>query len=226
MFPSVESVLAVSMAGFALSATPGPSMLYVLSRTIGQGRAAGIASAVGLCLGGMLLALATALGLAAVMATNEVFVTILRSLGAAYLLWLGMQTIRAGRRMSVEGASTGAIRIRPILQIFGQGVLVELLNPKTILFFALFLPPFISSETVQAGHGAVMIQLMLLGMLIPITAVPSDLLVAFLGNKVVIQFSERNRARSILSIFGGVLLISIAIGLIWDSFGLVIKISL
>lgn len=219
MLPSVESVFAVSMAGFALSATPGPSMLYVLSRTIGQSRAAGIASAVGLCLGGMLLALATALGLAAVMAKSELFLTILRNLGAAYLLWLGTQTILAARRVSVEGTSTGTIRIRPILKIFGQGVLVEILNPKTILFFTLFLPPFISSEAVQAGHGAVAIQLMLLGMLIPLTAVPSDLLVAFLGNKVMANLSASSRARSFLSILGGVLLISIAVGLIWGSFG-------
>jgi threonine/homoserine/homoserine lactone efflux protein len=64
--PSLDAMLAVALAGLTLSVTPGPSMLYVLSRTVGQSRAAGLASALGLCLGGIFLAVATALGLAAV----------------------------------------------------------------------------------------------------------------------------------------------------------------
>ena len=84
--PSLDAMIAVALAGLALSVTPGPSMLYVLSRTVGQSRAAGLASALGLCLGGVLLAVATALGLAAVFETSGWMVAVLRYVGSAYLM--------------------------------------------------------------------------------------------------------------------------------------------
>jgi len=87
--PPIETILAVTLAGFALSATPGPSMLYVLSRSMGQSRYAGLASALGLSLGGVLLAVATALGLAAIFERYEWIVVTLRYAGSAYLIWLG-----------------------------------------------------------------------------------------------------------------------------------------
>ena len=91
--PNLESIVAVVLAGLALSATPGPSMLYVLSRSVGQSRAAGLASAIGLGLGGVLLAAATALGLAAVLKQTDWAIDILRIAGSIYLVYLGAQMI-------------------------------------------------------------------------------------------------------------------------------------
>ncbi len=91
--PNLESIVAVVLAGLALSATPGPSMLYVLSRSVGQSRAAGLASAIGLGLGGVLLAAATALGLAAVLKQTDWAIDILRIAGSIYLAYLGAQMI-------------------------------------------------------------------------------------------------------------------------------------
>ena len=91
--PNLESIASVVLAGLALSATPGPSMLYVLSRSVGQSRAAGLASAIGLGLGGVLLAAATALGLAAVLKQTDWAIDILRIAGSIYLAYLGAQMI-------------------------------------------------------------------------------------------------------------------------------------
>ena len=91
--PNLESIASVVLAGLALSAKPGPSMLYVLSRSVGQSRAAGLASAIGLGLGGVLLAAATALGLAAVLKQTDWAIDILRIAGSIYLAYLGAQMI-------------------------------------------------------------------------------------------------------------------------------------
>ena len=160
MLSSADSLAAVALVGIALSATPGPSMLYVLSRTVGQSRAAGIASALGLCLGGVVLAVATALGLAAVFAAFDGLVTALRFVGAAYLVWLGIQALRAGQRAG-QPVSSAVVKtahqqdnqadaarpaqrldLRQWLHFFGQGFLTNALNPKAVLIFLTFLPQF------------------------------------------------------------------------------------
>ena len=87
--PQFDAIVSVALAGLALSATPGPSMLYVLSRSVGQSRAAGLASALGLCVGGMILAIATALGLATLFMRFDWVVVALRYVGSAYLVWSG-----------------------------------------------------------------------------------------------------------------------------------------
>lgn len=217
LFPPVESMISVALAGFALSATPGPSMLYVLSRTVGQSRSAGIASALGLCFGGVVLAVLTALGLASVFVAFEGLVTALRFVGAAYLAWLGFGIIREARSQISSGEATAGYRTRPLSQIFLQGVVVEALNPKTVLFFALFLPPFISSDSTEAGQLAVTVQLLVLGALVPLTAVPADLLVAFTGGAMTKRINENRRTREALSWIGGAMLVGIAASLLWQA---------
>jgi threonine/homoserine/homoserine lactone efflux protein len=214
--PPLESILAVALAGLALSATPGPSMLYVLSRTVGQSRSAGFASAFGLCLGGVLLAVATAWGLGTVFMTFDGLVLALKYLGAAYLVWLGVGMIREARANASRDLSVSAVTRRPLAQIMWQGVLVELLNPKTVLFFALFLPPFVVTG---AGPGSpdITLQLLLLGILVPLTAIPADLVVAWLGGTLAKTLNESQKAREAMAWAGGLVLISIALGLVWES---------
>jgi threonine/homoserine/homoserine lactone efflux protein len=214
--PPLESILAVALAGLALSATPGPSMLYVLSRTVGQSRSAGFASAFGLCLGGVLLAVATAWGLGTVFMTFEGLVLALKYLGAAYLVWLGVGMIREARANASRDLSVSAVTRRPLAQIMWQGVLVELLNPKTVLFFALFLPPFVVTGT-GPGSPDITLQLLLLGILVPLTAIPADLVVAWLGGTLAKTLNESQKAREAMAWAGGLVLISIALGLVWES---------
>lgn len=215
--PPMESIFAVALAGLALSATPGPSMLYVLSRTVGQSRSAGFASAVGLCLGGIVLAIATAWGLGTVFMTFEGLVQTLKYLGAAYLVWLGVRMIKEARAASGQQLSASTVARKPLAAVMWQGVLVELLNPKTVLFFALFLPPFVAAEPGTAGSANVTVQLLLLGILVPLTAIPADLVVAWLGGTFAQTLNESRRARESMAWAGGLVLICIAAALIWEN---------
>ncbi len=217
MLPPVDAVLSVALAGLALSATPGPSMLYVLSRTVGQSRSAGIASALGLCLGGVVLAIATALGLAAVFATFEGLVTALRYLGAAYLVWLGIGIIREAKAQASTRLATVGVNEWSLSKVLWQGVLVEVLNPKTVLFFALFLPPFITLDATDSGQFSMALQLLVLGILVPLTAVPADILVALMGGAMTRTLNENRRARMAMSWIGGAILIGIAGSLVWQT---------
>lgn len=211
--PSLHAILSVALAGLALSATPGPSMLYVLSRSVGQSRAAGFASALGLCLGGVLLAIATALGLATVFATFDWLVIALRYLGSAYLVWLGIGMIRGARSTAATDFTVAQVKSKSLMAILWQGVLVELLNPKTVLFFALFLPPFVNLGQGPAQSSSVTLQFLILGALVPLTAVPSDLIVAMLGGTMTKTLNTNKRAREVMAWAGGLVLIGIALSL-------------
>ena len=211
--PEWEAIIAVTLAGLALSITPGPSMLYVLSRSVGQSRAAGLASAIGLGLGGVLLAVATALGLAALFARFDWVVTFLRLAGSAYLIWLGVDMIRQAAADAKQVLEVNKVIEKPFLGIVWQGTLVELLNPKTVLFFALFLPPFVSTGVGQGLDANVQLQLLILGALVPLTALPSDLVVAFLGGTIAHTINRKQTLRKWLSWAGGVTLILIAFNL-------------
>ncbi|WP_245216578.1 LysE family translocator [Sagittula salina] len=215
MLPTEHSLLAVTLAGLALSATPGPSMLYVLSHSIGQSRAAGLASALGLCLGGVALAVATALGLAALFASAAWVVPVLRLAGAAYLVWLGIGMIREARQAAEAELHAAQVPTAPLGTIVRRGMLVELLNPKTVLFFALFLPPFVSAGP-DGDHVAV--QLLILGALVPLTAVPSDLAVALMGGSLARRLNGHRGARRAMGWLGGLMLIAIAAALLLEQF--------
>ncbi|MEM9854971.1 MAG: LysE family translocator [Pseudomonadota bacterium] len=211
--PQLETIIAVAVAGFALSATPGPSMLYVLSRSVGQSRAAGLASALGLGLGGVLLAVATALGLAAVLTRYDWLLLALSYAGSAYLIWLGVGMIKDAREAARMELKVSDVEAQSLPSIVGQGVLVELLNPKTLLFFALFLPPFVSHGGWGSGDISVQYQLLILGALVPLTALPADLLVAYLGGTMAAALNKRRVIRELLGWLSGAALIFIAINL-------------
>lgn len=209
--PTFEAIIAVTIAGFVLSATPGPSMLYVLSRSVGQSRAAGLASAFGLALGGVLLAVATAMGLAAVFQRFDTLVVALRYAGLAYLVWLGIKMITGAREAAQYTLEAENVERTPLRKIIAEGVVVELLNPKTVLFFALFLPPFVN---MQAGDSySLQIQLLTLGALVPLTAIPSDLVVAFMGGTLASRLNDAHNFREVLAWVGGIILILIGLNL-------------
>jgi len=152
-------------ASFVLAVTPGPGVLYIVTRSATQGRAAGLASVAGVALGNLGNATAASLGLAAIFAISSVAFTAVKYLGAAYLIWLGVQTLRS-RASSGRGASDqrskGERPIAMLRRVFTDGFLVALFNPKTALFFAAFLPQFLpasagSYQTVALGAIFVLI---------------------------------------------------------------------
>ena len=211
--PPLDNVFAVLLAGFFLSAVPGPSMLYVLSRSVGQSRSSGLASALGLALGGMVLAVATALGLAKIFEAFPEIVVGLRYLGSIYLIGLGASMIWNARVSALADLNVNQVTKRSFASIIWQGVLVEVLNPKTVLFFALFLPPFVDTGLGQIAETDVRSQLLVLGILVPLTAVPADITVAFLGGTLAQNINQKQKFREGLACFGGLALIAIALNL-------------
>lgn len=148
MMPS----LAFFIAAFVLAVTPGPGIAYVVARTAAGGRVEGLASCVGTGVGGMLHVGAAALGLSALLTQSAAAFSVVKYLGAAYLLYLGIRLLLTkAAPAAVQPRSTGARRA------FLEGVLVEALNVKTALFFLAFLPQFL------LGGPAVVTQLVVMG---------------------------------------------------------------
>jgi len=130
--------------GIVLNLTPGPDTLYILGRSVAQGRPAGIASALGISVGSIFHTGAAALGLSAVLATSAWAFTLVKLGGAAYLIFLG---VRALLERQHELAMPAHFRQRGAAAAFRQGILTNVLNPKVALFFLAFLPQFIDAGT-------------------------------------------------------------------------------
>jgi RhtB (resistance to homoserine/threonine) family protein len=127
-------------AGILLNLTPGPDTVYILGRSIAQGRDAGVASALGICVGSIFHTSAAALGLSAILATSALAFGTIKLLGGAYLIFLGFKMI-LDRHNHLSLPSN--FRRRTTAAAFRQGVLTNILNPKVALFFLAFLPQFI-----------------------------------------------------------------------------------
>ena len=152
--PAADTLLLFAVSTLVLLAIPGPSVLFVVARTVEHGRAAGLVSMLGVETGAMVHVAVAAAGVSALVASSATALSVLRWAGGAYLLWLGVQALRR-RRAVLAGAPALATSHG---RLFRQGVLVDLLNPKTALFFLAFLPGF-----VQDGHGPVALQVAVLG---------------------------------------------------------------
>ncbi|MBI4572193.1 MAG: LysE family translocator [candidate division NC10 bacterium] len=150
------NLLLFLIATVTLNVTPGPDMLYVIARSVGQGRAAGIASAFGVAGGCLVHTLAVALGLASLMMAVPMAYQVVKYAGAAYLVFLGIRTLTGPR----QRAADAPLREDTLTAIFLQGVVTNVLNPKVALFFVAFLPQF-----VDAHLGHVALQVIFLGVL-------------------------------------------------------------
>ncbi|CAJ0791462.1 Leucine efflux protein [Ralstonia condita] len=146
------------LAVFLLNVTPGPDTAYIVGRSVSQGRAAGLLSALGVSAGCCVHVLAVAFGLTALLAASTVAFTVIKVVGAAYLIYLGGRMLLAppGRDDAVDEADTAtqsaaARRPRPVRSLFVQGFLTNVLNPKVVLFFLSFFPQFVDPH---ASHKA------------------------------------------------------------------------
>lgn len=171
--PHASSIGVFVAASLVLLVVPGPAVLYIVGRSLCHGRAAGFLSVLGICTGTLVHIVAAALGLSAALRASPVVFTTIRYAGAAYLVWLGVRALWS-REESIERAS--GPRRDSSMQIFRQGVLVNVLNPKTALFFLAFLPQF-----VDPARGAVAGQVLLLGGLFVLLSLVSDSAYAFLA---------------------------------------------
>src|SRR6267142_4989554 len=131
-------------AGILLNLTPGPDTVYILGRSVAQGRGAGVASALGICVGSIFHTCAAALGLSAILATSALAFVAIKLLGGAYLIFLGIKML-LDRRKHLSLPTN--FRRRTTAAAFRQGVLTNVLNPKVALFFLAFLPQFIDPSS-------------------------------------------------------------------------------
>jgi threonine/homoserine/homoserine lactone efflux protein len=143
-------------AAVVLLLTPGPAVLYIVTRSIEQGRIAGLVSVLGICTGTLFHVIAAALGLSALLVSSASAFSTVRYLGALYLIVLGMQTL-ARRDAPAEAMAMESAGLR---RVFAQGAMVNVLNPHTALFFFAFLPQF-----VNRAKGGVPLQMLALGLL-------------------------------------------------------------
>lgn len=176
-------------AAFAINISPGPDLIYILSRTIAHGRKIGIASSLGVCSGALVHVLAAALGLSAILATSAIAFSVVKYIGAAYLIYLGIQALRS-KGMSFEMPVKKGIETTA-WKAYRQGALVDILNPKVAVFFMAFLPQFVRPEL---GHNAT--QIIILGVLVNLIAIPVEFFVVFTADQTT-GFFRRNRSFSV-----------------------------
>jgi threonine/homoserine/homoserine lactone efflux protein len=180
---------------------PGPAVMYVVSRSIGHGRSAGLISAMGIVVGTLFHVAAATLGLSALLASSAMAFEFVKYLGAAYLVYLGIRTLRSGDAHFLQAPGSE----RRLVHLFGQGVLVNLLNPKTALFFLAFLPQFVDPR----GHAT--LQIFELGVLFALMGWCSDSIWAFAAGTAADHFRRNVRLRRAQrNVSGGAL---IALGL-------------
>jgi len=175
MFPSHSSLLFFVSAAAILLAIPGPAVLYIVSRSIGQGRNAGFVSAFGIGVGTLIHTAAAAVGLSALLVSSAAAFSVIKYLGAAYLIYLGVQKLRSRESLASSPDAPRATLTR----VFTQGIVVNVLNPKTALFFFAFLPQFI-----DPARGHVATQILSLGILFACLGTTSDCIWAFFSSGV------------------------------------------
>jgi threonine/homoserine/homoserine lactone efflux protein len=201
MLPNTSSLLLFTSAAIILLVIPGPAVFYILGRSIGQGRKAGIVSALGVGVGSLFHTAAAAVGLSALLMSSAAAFGAVKYLGAVYLIYLGVQKLRQNESTDL---SVTARRVK-LSRIFAQGIVVNVLNPKAALFFFAFLPQFVDTT-----RGQVAAQVLFLGMLFAILGVISDTLWAVSGT-VAQWFRGNGRAMRAQRYISGGMLISLGV---------------
>lgn len=183
--PSRETIALFMLSALALNLTPGPAILFILARCLGEGRTAAVVSVFGLATASVIHAAAAAFGLSALFVYSPFAFAIIKYCGAAYLIYLGVTGFRSGGIAGISLRIKGGGR-RSLATAYWQGLLTDLLNPKLLFFFFSFLPQF-----VDPTRGEPSAQMLLLGLLFQITGVPTNLAVALAGGSLARLVARR-----------------------------------
>lgn len=199
--PPIEMLMAFTVAALLMNVSPGPSNLYVMARSIAQGVWGGLAAAAGLAVGGMVHVAAAVLGLSAVFKHSPTLYTLVKLLGAGYLIYLGVCYWRESRAQAPD-APQWQVPSKSLASVFRESIIVEVTNPKTALFFLALLPQFVMPEA-----GPVWQQLLVLGLIVTVSALPCDILVAVSASKVADWLAQHAQAQQIQSRVSGAILL-------------------
>ncbi|MFF5113155.1 LysE family translocator [Streptosporangium sp. NPDC000509] len=195
---SPSTLLIFSVASLALVLVPGPNHIYIIARAVSQGRAAGMASALGVEVGTLVHIAAAAAGLSYVIAQSATLFNVIKWAGVAYLVYLGIRALTSRQEFASRETPP-----QPLRAIFLEGVVVNVLNPKVILFFLAFLPQFVEPEA-----GAVPLQIAVLGGTLLFLGLLSDLIYAVAAGAVGGRL--RNRA-PLIGHFSGIVYLGLGV---------------
>jgi threonine/homoserine/homoserine lactone efflux protein len=187
--PELHTFVIFAAASAAFLAVPGPAVIYIVSRSLAEGRTAGIVSALGIQGGGLVHVTAATIGVSALLASSAVAFSVVKYAGAAYLIVIGIRKLVGGEEDEQDVAAPVGRK-----QLFWQGVVVNSLNPKTALFFLAFLPQFVDPD-----RGAVAPQVLALGVLFLALATLSDSTYALVAGSVRGRLVGRRRGLARLS---------------------------
>lgn len=188
------SFTAFLLAAAVLAITPGPGIAYVVARTVAGGRTEGLASCVGTAIGGLVHVLAAATGLSLIIAQSATAFSVIKYLGATYLVYLGIRILRSKPQDLAESEALSALGAK---RAFRDGMVVEALNVKTAMFFLAFLPQFVN------GAELILPQVMLLGSICVLLNTLADVLAVFAADRLLdTGIAHAARARLMLSVSG------------------------
>jgi threonine/homoserine/homoserine lactone efflux protein len=184
--PGTSTIALFALASLALAVVPGPAVTYIVTQSVDKGRRAGIASAAGVASGGLVHVAAATVGLSALIASSAAAFTTVKLVGAAYLIAVGI------RRILTKDETFSETQPAPLQRVWAQGVVVNIFNPKTALFFLAFLPQF-----VDPNAGTVWTQVAFLGCLFALIAFTSDVTYALLADALASRLRRSGRAQRI-----------------------------
>ncbi|MFF3773659.1 LysE family translocator [Streptomyces sp. NPDC002232] len=201
---STDRLLAFAAMSFLLIVVPGPSVLFVIGRALAQGRRAALTTVAGNTLGAYVLVVAVALGVGTVVERSVLVFTVLKLVGAAYLVYLGVKAVR--QRGSLRAAFDGDGPRHGGLRTLWEGFAVGVANPKTIVFFAAVLPQFVDRE-----QGHVALQMLLLGLVFNLIAIASDSTWGLIASTTRNWFAGSPRRLSVVGGVGGLTMIGLGL---------------
>ncbi|NYF34622.1 LysE family translocator [Stenotrophomonas sp. JAI102] len=208
--PDSSALLAFGLISLGMVLTPGPNMLYLISRSICQGRTAGLISLGGVALGFLVYLVCAALGITALLMAVPHAYDVLRLAGAAYLLYLAWQALRPGGRSPFQLRTLDHDSPR---RLFGMGLFTALLNPKIAVMYLSLLPQFIQPH----GHGSVMVQSVVLGLVQIATSVSVNALIVLAAGSIATFLAGRPRWQTVQRGLMGTVLGALAVRMLVDA---------
>jgi threonine/homoserine/homoserine lactone efflux protein len=205
--PPLELMLAFLLTTTLFAFIPGPAMMYAAARTIAGGRRAGLMAALGIHLGGYVHALLSAAGLAILFHAIPPLYAALKFAGALYLIWMGVSLFRSASQPVAEMGNLNAGK-----RAFLESMLVEMLNPKTAVFFLAFLPQF----TTPAAEFPVWLQFLVLGTIVNLIFSLADLVAIAMAGLITIRLRQSNTMRLLMQRAGGVLIVGLGLNLMFQ----------
>jgi len=199
--PSSELLIAFLITTAIFAYIPGPAMLYAAAQTIARGRRAGLMASLGIHLGCYVHVIAAAAGLSMLFHAVPMLYMLVKLAGAAYLVWLGISLFRA----RVEDVALPGIEAKSGRRAFLESISVEVLNPKTAIFFMAFLPQFIDAS----AAFPIWVQFLILGTIVNLMFSSADLVCVFLAGAIVTRLRRSNHARRLMQRAGGALLVGL-----------------